>query len=121
PAELLASQRCYEVLASLQADDTLVLVDTPPILMFTDAAELAPAVGGILLVAAASVSRRKQLRQALEQLRQVAAPLFGMVLYGADNTEAGGFGEEVGWRERRDARRRRDSRGPGAARQADIG
>ena len=113
PAELVASERSYEVLASLQADDTLVLVDTPPILLVTDAAELAPAVGGILLVATARVSRRKQLRQALERLRQVAAPLLGTVLYGADSTETGGFGEEVGWRERRQARRRRDFARPG--------
>ena len=106
PAALLASQRCYEVLASLQADDTLVLIDTPPVLLATDAAQLAPAVGGMLLVATARASRRKQLRRALEELRQVDAPVLGSVLYRADSAETGGFGEEASRRERRQARRR---------------
>ncbi len=55
PSELLATERCHEVLASLQADDTLVIVDTPPVLTVTDAAALAPSAGGILIVAAARV------------------------------------------------------------------
>jgi non-specific protein-tyrosine kinase len=105
PAALLASQRCYEVLASLQADDTLVLIDTPPVLLATDAAQLSPAVGGMLLVASVRTSRRKQLRRALEELRQVDAPMLGSVLYRADSTETGGFGEEASRRERRQARR----------------
>jgi succinoglycan biosynthesis transport protein ExoP len=105
PAALLASQRCYEVLASLQADDTLVLIDTPPLLVVTDAAQLAPAVGGMLLVATARVSRRKQVRRALEELHQVNATVLGMVLYRADSTETGGYGEETTRRERRRARR----------------
>jgi polysaccharide biosynthesis transport protein len=109
PAALLASQRCYEVLSSLQVDDTLVLIDTPPLQLVTDAAQLAPAVGGVLLVATARVSRRKQLRRALEELRQVDAWVLGMVLYRADSTETGGFGEEPSRRERRNAKRRRAS------------
>jgi succinoglycan biosynthesis transport protein ExoP len=115
PAALLASQRCYEVLASLQADDTLVLIDTPPLLVVTDAAQLAPVVGGMLLVATARVSRRKQLRRALEQLRQVSAPVLGMVLYRADSTETDGFGQEASRRERRQARRRQKTIAPDAA------
>ena len=78
PSELLASERCHEVLASLQADDTLVIVDTPPVLTVTDAAALAPSAGGILIVAAARVTRRKQVRQALEAFRQISAPILGL-------------------------------------------
>jgi Mrp family chromosome partitioning ATPase len=72
-------------------------------------------VGGILLVAAARVSRRKQMRRALEQLRQVNAPLLGMVLYRADSTETAGFGQEASRRERRQARRRQQQAVPAAA------
>ena len=107
PSELLATERCHEVLSSLQADDTLVIVDTPPLLVVTDAAALAPSAGGILLVAAARVTRRKQVRQALEILRQVSAPLLGLVLYRADSAETAGYGREASRKERREARRRR--------------
>jgi polysaccharide biosynthesis transport protein len=115
PAELLASPRSHEVLASLHADDTLVIVDTPPLLLATDAVALAPALGGILLVATARITRKKELRKALELLRQVDAPLLGMVLHGADSAETGGFGEERSWRERRQAHRQRELNGATAA------
>ena len=115
PAELLASPRSHEVLASLQADDTLVIVDTPPLLLATDAVALAPALGGILLVATARVTRKKELRKALELLRQVDAPLLGMVLQSADSAETGGFGEERSRRERRQAHRQRELNGATAA------
>jgi polysaccharide biosynthesis transport protein len=106
PSELLATERCHEVLASLQADDTLVVVDTPPVLTVTDAAALAPSSGGILVVAAARDTRRKQVRQALEAFRQISAPILGLVLYSADSAETAGYGKSAGRRERKQARRR---------------
>ncbi len=120
PAELLASPRSHEVLAGLLADDTLVIVDTPPLLLATDAVALAPALGGILLVVTARVTRKKELRKALELLRQVDGPLLGLVLQSADSAETGGFGEERSRRERRQADRRRKLNGTTAADPAPI-
>lgn len=115
PAELLASSRSHEVLGELQADDTLVIVDTPPLLLATDAVALAPALGGILLVATARVTHKKELRKALELLRQVDAPLLGLVLQSAASAETGGFGEERSRRERRQVDRWRKLNGADAA------
>jgi capsular exopolysaccharide synthesis family protein len=106
PSELLATERCHEVLASLQADDTLVIVDTPPVLTVTDAAALAPSAGGILIVASARVTRRKQVRQALEAFRQISAPILGLVLYSAASAETAGYGKSDRRHERKQARRR---------------
>ncbi len=111
PAELLASPRSHEVLGELHADDALVIVDTPPLLLATDTVALAPALGGILLVATARVTRKKELRKALELLRQVDAPLLGLVLQSAASTETGGFGEERSRRERRQVDRWRKLNG----------
>ena len=118
PAELLASPRSHEVLASLQADDALVIVDTPPLLLATDAVALVPVLGGILLVATARVTRKKELRKALELLRQVDAPLLGMVLQSADSSETGGFGEERSRRDRRRAHRQQELNGATASKPA---
>jgi capsular exopolysaccharide synthesis family protein len=110
PTELLVSHRSHEVLAGLSAkkkNNTLVIVDTPPVLLATDALALGPALGGILLVVTARTTRKKELQSALEQLRLVEAPLLGMVLHAA----ATRFGRPRGWRERRRARRRRESNG----------
>jgi non-specific protein-tyrosine kinase len=87
PAELLASRRCSEVFDSLQADGTLLLVDTPPLLPVTDAAEVARIVDSVLLVTTARVSTRKRVRQAVQLLRQVGAPLVGTILNRADDAE----------------------------------
>jgi capsular exopolysaccharide synthesis family protein len=106
PSEMLATERCHEVLASLQADDTLVILDTPPVLAVTDAAALAASSGGVLVVASARATRRKQVRQALDVLRQVGAPILGLVLYRADNAEVDGYGKVAARRERRKARKR---------------
>jgi non-specific protein-tyrosine kinase len=115
PAELLASSRSHALLGELHADDTLVILDTPPLLLATDAVALAPALGGILLVATARVTRKKELRKALELLRQVDAPLLGMVLQSAASAETGGFGQERSRRERRQVDRWRKLNGAAAA------
>ncbi len=91
-----------------------MIVDTPPLLLATDTVALAPALGGILLVATARVTRKKELRKALELLRQVDAPLLGLVLQSAASAETGGFGEERSWRDRRQADRRRKLNGAAA-------
>src|SRR5207253_85654 len=41
PAELLASSRCNDVLATLKSQYDIVLIDSPPVLPVTDAAVLA--------------------------------------------------------------------------------
>jgi capsular exopolysaccharide synthesis family protein len=80
PAELMGSQRMQAILTlMLQASD-VVLIDTPPTLAVTDAAALAPAMDGVLLVVRPGKTRTSALRQTLEQLRQVNARVLGIVL-----------------------------------------
>jgi len=45
----------------------LVLIDTPPLLSVTDAAALAPAMDGVILVVKPGVTKMSALQQALEQ------------------------------------------------------
>lgn len=80
PSELLSGPRTTEVLAILQADADVVLIDSPPVLPVSDAAALSRQVDGTLFVATANATRKKQLARALEQLRQVEAVVIGVVL-----------------------------------------
>ncbi len=80
PSELLSTDRAVEVLAALEGESDIVLVDSPPILPVTDAAVLTRVVDGVLLVVTVGSTTRKQIAQALEVLRQVDAPLIGTVL-----------------------------------------
>ena len=82
PTELLASARCSEVLSSLQAGGTLVLVDTPPALPDTDAAVLAQSapIDAVVLVGTAKAHSKRHLREALELMQSTGVPQVGVVL-----------------------------------------
>ena len=79
PSELLASQQMVNVLAELRAQYDVILLDTPPLLPVTDAAAVAPATDGAILVCRYKQTRRDQLRSATEALRAVSAPVLGTV------------------------------------------
>ncbi|TKK78887.1 polysaccharide biosynthesis tyrosine autokinase [Herbidospora galbida] len=80
PSELAGSPGMRRVLSDLTADHDLVVVDAPPLLPVTDAAVLATACDGVLLVARAGRARRESLAQAVAQLARVNAQLVGGVL-----------------------------------------
>lgn len=84
PAELLASQRMKDVLARFGKCYDMVIFDSPPLNLVTDAAVLGAQVDGVLLVARAGVSTAAALEFAMEQLRNVRAPTLGTVLNDID-------------------------------------
>jgi Mrp family chromosome partitioning ATPase len=61
-----------------QAD--IVLIDTPPIGLVSDAAQLAPRCDGVLLVLRSGHTRREASQNAKRQLEQVKARILGVVL-----------------------------------------
>ncbi|MDQ3979443.1 MAG: polysaccharide biosynthesis tyrosine autokinase [Actinomycetota bacterium] len=90
PSELLASPRTDKILSAIRTNTDVVLLDCPPVLPVTDAAVLSSRVDGTLLVVTAGATGKKQLARAAELLRQVGAPMVGLVLNGM-STE-GGYG-----------------------------
>jgi succinoglycan biosynthesis transport protein ExoP len=80
PAELMGSQRMQSILATMRQSADVILIDTPPALVVTDAAALAPSVDGVLLVVRPGKTRASALKQTLEQLRQVNARVLGVVM-----------------------------------------
>ena len=89
PAELLASRQMLEVLRELGQRYDTVLIDSPPIFPITDAAILATAVDGVVLVVRGEHTNRQVVREALDRLRFVNATVVGVVLNGVD--PAGGY------------------------------
>ena len=57
-----------------------MLVDAPPVGAVIDAAEIAKSCDGILIVVAYNSVRRKELADAVQQLRQTGCPILGTVL-----------------------------------------
>jgi Mrp family chromosome partitioning ATPase len=72
------------LLAQVREQYDLVIVDTPPVNIITDAAILAAKADGVILVARVGVTEAHALSYAVEQLRNVRAPLLGVVLNDID-------------------------------------
>lgn len=80
PSELLASGYLLRLLAELEDRCDLVIIDSPPVLPYTDAAVISTFVDTTVLVASARDSKVKSLHQALRTLRVVGAHLAGVVV-----------------------------------------
>jgi capsular exopolysaccharide synthesis family protein len=91
PSELLSSRRTAEIVTALEGQCDAVLIDCPPVLPVTDAAVLSARVDGVLVVATAGSTTGKEIARAVELLRQVDAPIVGVVLNGAPGDEAYGY------------------------------
>lgn len=84
PAELLSSSRLVKVLADCRHLFDYVIVDAPPIRGLADAVILSRIVDGVVLVAASGQTGKENFRMSVRRLRQVQAPLLGIVLNRVD-------------------------------------
>lgn len=80
PSELLGSARMQEILERLKARFDVVLLDSPPALVVTDASVLATLADGLLIVTRARHTRTQQLRATVEELAQSGRPIAGIII-----------------------------------------
>ena len=80
PAELLGSDEMRKLLGLLSERFTHIIVDSPPAISFTDASIISTFVDGVILVVHAGRSSRAVVRRARQQLLDVGANVFGVVL-----------------------------------------
>jgi len=80
PAELLGSEEMRRLLTILGQKFTHIIVDSPPAISFTDASILSTFVDGVILVVHGGRSSRAVVRRAKQQLLDVGAHIFGVVL-----------------------------------------
>jgi capsular exopolysaccharide synthesis family protein len=80
PSELVGSRRFAEVMSSLQTGRRCIVVDSAPLLSFSDGLFVASTVQAVVLVTSGQGSSRRRLRRAVLQLQKAEAPLVGVVL-----------------------------------------
>jgi len=80
PAELLGSDEMRKLLALLSERFTHIIIDSPPAISFTDASILSTMVDGVVLIVHGGKSSRAVVRRARQQLLDVGANIFGVVL-----------------------------------------
>jgi capsular exopolysaccharide synthesis family protein len=92
PSDLLASQAMRDLLAALRGRFDHIVVDTPPILMVTDATILSSIVDGVVLVAESRVTSKASLARAHRILGDTGANVLGCVLNKLDLKYDGQYG-----------------------------
>jgi capsular exopolysaccharide synthesis family protein len=80
PAELLGSEEMRKLLHLLSERFAHIIIDSPPAISFTDASILSTMVDGVMLVVHGGRSSRAVVRRAKQQLLDVGAHIFGVVL-----------------------------------------
>jgi capsular exopolysaccharide synthesis family protein len=80
PTELVGSKQMCSLLASLQEQYDYILIDSPPVMLASDAVLLSTMVDGVVLVANAQRTPKQVVREARLRLRYARAKILGVVL-----------------------------------------
>lgn len=80
PADVLQSQAFARLMAAVQADFDLVIVEAPPVLRVADAVDIAGLCDGAIVVADAGSESRQAIADSVEQLRGVGSDIVGVVI-----------------------------------------
>ncbi|MHB1295046.1 MAG: tyrosine-protein kinase domain-containing protein [Anaerolineae bacterium] len=86
--DMLGSAEMVHLVAQLRQQADVILLDSPAMLSFADAAGLAEVADGVLLVAAAAEATDKGVESALGQLNEVGARIAGVLLNKAERAES---------------------------------
>jgi capsular exopolysaccharide synthesis family protein len=80
PSELLGSSKMQNLITLLKEEYEYIIIDTPPILLVTDAQVLSQYADGCLLVTASGKTQKDSVVRAKSQLLNVNAKILGVVL-----------------------------------------
>jgi capsular exopolysaccharide synthesis family protein len=100
PAELLQSQRMAEFLGEVENQYDLVVIDSPPAAIVSDAIPLATIAKGVAVVARLGNTGRDHLRRLHQQLDHLDAPVLGVVVNSVEPGQPYGYGYGYGYGER---------------------
>lgn len=95
PSEILGSPAFDELLKCLKVRYDIILIDSPPALVVTDAVTISTKVDAVLWVAQAGVITRPQLSRATHLIERDRLPVIGFVMNRMSKASAGyGYGYE---------------------------
>jgi capsular exopolysaccharide synthesis family protein len=80
PSELLVSEKMRQLLSVLQTYFDYIVIDSPPVIPFTDGVLLSSMVDGVLLVAQSGKSSCVGVKSARKMLESTGAKILGVVL-----------------------------------------
>lgn len=80
PVELLESEKLKSFIKKLKSEFDLILVDSPPLIPYSDASVLSSQMDGVLLVVASGKTRREDIQRVHATLQDNQAKVLGVVL-----------------------------------------
>lgn len=86
PSEMLGSKAMGRLLEELKSKYDIIILDSAPLQVVTDAQILSTKVDGTILVVRAEKTKRDSVQQAKALLDKVGANILGTVLNGVENT-----------------------------------
>lgn len=84
PAEILDSEKMYHLLNLLKEEMDVVVLDTPPCSILTDASILGRVSDGVLMVVSAGSTDRRIVMQSIDNLAKAGCRILGVVLNKVD-------------------------------------
>jgi len=101
PLELISSPQFVAVMEKLRSQDEVIVIDSPPVQLVSDAVMLAQLATSVLFVVRADATPYPIARHALSRLHRVDAPVLGAVLNQIDLEKADSYyGEYSGYGDR---------------------
>ena len=99
PSELLGQGRLEELVAWARLHFDVVMIDTPPALLVTDALIVAQSLDIILLVARVGTAQRRALRRLREELKKFPDKQVAVVVNAVPQSQSyyGGYGDKHGY------------------------
>jgi polysaccharide biosynthesis transport protein len=92
PSELLSSSKMVEILRELRERFAHIILDSPPVLLVTDATILSRQVDGVILVVESGIAPRNAVVRACRRLQGAGAKMLGVVLNKVDLRFDGYYG-----------------------------
>ena len=87
--EIINNNSLTDIFSSLKADYDLILVDTPPCSVVSDAMFVAQAADGVLYVIMQDTARISKIKGGLESLKSTDSEILGCILNGAQTSVMG--------------------------------
>lgn len=87
PSELLGSDKMRELIEEMSKQYDYILVDTPPVILVSDAAIVANLLDGVLLLVRQGKSKKDELKRAIANLELAGITPMGIILNGVELKE----------------------------------
>lgn len=91
PVDMLSSPETSNIINEMSNHYELIIIDSPPVLLFADALIMGTHTSGTIIVYQVGKMARRALKRAKDQLLNIKAPVLGIILNNVKTSEMGAY------------------------------